>query len=144
MELFIPSLIVLVLSAIVLFLVLPKFSPYTLATVSFLFFVVGVYQHYSMFPYEYSRERLMLTVESYAPFIMLGATILAVTVGIMLAFGVAPPAITSALPELPSLGFGNSKPNSILNSFRPANKSIFNLGGNAKRNSLASTSFMTV
>ena len=140
MELFIPSLIVLVLGAIVCFAVLPKMSPYTLAVTAMILFGLGVYQHYSMFPYEYSREQLMLTVQGYAPFIMLGAVILAVVVGIMLAFGVAPPAVTNAvasMPAMPSLGLGNSS--------RPANnKSIFNLGGNAKRNSLASTSFMTV
>jgi hypothetical protein len=144
MELFIPSLIVLVLGAIVCFAVLPKMSPYTLALTAMILFALGVYQHYSMFPYEYSREQLMLTVQGYAPFIMLGAVILAVVVGIMLAFGVAPPAVTNAvasmpsMPAMPSLGLGNSS--------RPANnsKSIFNLGGNAKRNSLASTSFMTV
>jgi hypothetical protein len=144
MELFIPSLIVLVLGAIVFFIVLPRMSPYTLALTAMALFGLGVWQHYSMFPSEYSSERLMLTVQGYAPFIMLGAVIFAVTVGIMVAFGVAPPAVTNALPAMPSmpampnLGLGNSS--------RPANnsKSIFNLGGNAKRNSLASTSFMTV
>ena len=129
------------------FIVLPRMSPYTLALTAMVLFGLGVWQHYSMFPYEYSREQLMLTVQGYAPFIMLGAVILAVVVGIMLAFGVAPPAVTTAMasmpampskPAMPSLGLGNS--------LRPANnsKSIFNLGGNAKRNSLASTSFMTV
>jgi len=139
MELFIPSLIVLVLGAIVCFAVLPKMSPYTLAVTAMVLFGLGVYQHYSMFPYEYSREQLMLTVQGYAPFIMLGAVILAVVVGIMLAFGVAPPAVTNAvasMPAMPSLGLGNSS--------RPANNKSINLGGNAKRNSLASTSFMTV
>ena len=143
MELFIPSLIVLVLGAIVCFAVLPKMSPYTLAVTAMILFGLGVWQHYSMFPYEYSSERLMLTVQGYAPFVMLIAVIFAVMSGIMVAFGVAPPAVTNALPSMPSmpampnLGLGNSS--------RPANnKSVFNLGGNAKRNSLASTSFMTV
>jgi hypothetical protein len=146
MELFIPSLIVLVLGAIVCFVVLPKLSPYTLAMTAILLFTLGVYQHYSMFPYEYSSDRLMLTVQGYGPFIMLGAVILAVVVGIMVAFGVAPPAVTeslppmpslSSLPAMPSLGVGNSPS-------RPATNKGMNISGNAKRNNLASTSFKTV
>ena len=46
MELFIPSLVVLVVAAVIIFLILPKLSPYILGVLAIAFLVAGVIQHY--------------------------------------------------------------------------------------------------
>ena len=132
MELFVPSLIVLILGAIVFFIVLPRFSPYTLGVLSLALCILGIWQHYKTFPYEYRSYLVTSALQDYAPFIMLGALILGAMIMTGLSFGGSPPSASSVLPNISSLS-------------RPANNkgSIFNLGG-TKRNNLASTSFMTV
>jgi len=133
MELFIPSLIVIVLGAIVFFVLLPKLAPYTLGVMSIILFVVGVYSHYSMFPYEYGGSMKDM-MRDYAGLIMLVATILGFTVAIMLVYGGNPPPMSSlpgisSLPSLPSL------------PVMPSFPSLGNIG--VKRNSIISNSFKT-
>ena len=53
MELFIPSLLVLILGALFGFVLLPKLSPYVLGVLAIAMFILGIWQHYMMFPYEY-------------------------------------------------------------------------------------------
>jgi hypothetical protein len=131
MELFIPGLIVIVLGAIVCFILLPKLAPYTLGMMSILLFVVGLYSHYTTFPYEYGSNMREL-MHDYAGLIMLVVTILGFIVAIMLVYGGNPPPMSSmpiisslpampAMPSLPSLGNTGPKRNSIIsNSFKTA------------------------
>ena len=149
MEWFIPSLLVIVLSGIVCFVFLPKIAPYTLGMMAVAFFLVGLYQHYQTFPYEYSASQFKEILHEMSPLIMVLMVILGLVVGIMVAFGVSPPEMMASLPaplqalpatlaalpaSLPSLNLGGT----------PAKGTPFNLGGNAKRNNIASTSFKTV
>lgn len=128
MELFIPSLIVIVIGAIVFFVVLPKMAPYTLGGMAILLFILGMYQHYATFPYEYSGNFKDL-LRDYSGLVMLVVTIIGFVVAIMLVYGGNPPPLSSlpmvsSMPSLPSLPgpSGNSGP---------------------KRNNLASNSFKT-
>jgi hypothetical protein len=147
MELFIPSLVALLLGAAVFFVLLPKMSPYMLGLLAAVFFVVGAYQHYQMFPYEYSASQLKFLLQDYAPFAMLIAVILGLIIAIMTVMGGSAPAMAAALPAMPSMPAMPSLPS------MPAMPSLFpatagsnkvNLGGNAKRNNLASSSFKVV
>ena len=144
MELFIPSLIALLLGAVVFFVLLPKMSPYMLGSVAVLLFVGGVYQHYQMFPYEYSGTQLQFLLQDYAPFAMLLAVILGLTIAIMTVMGGSAPSMAAALPEMPSMPSMPSMP--AMPSLFPATpgSNKVNLSGNAKRNNLASSSFKVV
>jgi hypothetical protein len=150
MELFIPSLLILVLAAGIVFVIMPKLSPYVLGIVALILLVVGVYQHYTMFPYEYQRSTISAMLEQYSGFIMIGAMIFGLLVIMMWTFGLSPPSVANILPALPEMPAMPAMPaipgiNAPLN--RPANnKGILGLGGsnNTKRNNLASTSFKTV
>ena len=151
MELFFPSLVVIILGGLVVFFLLPKASPYTLGVMAILLFVLGVYQHYQTFPYEYSTGNFRDMLRDYSPFLMLLATILALVIGVMVAFGGNPPALSEAMPNvssiasmpisLPEMGniganiFGGNSKNNSKNSL------MGNMGGNIKRNNVASTSF---
>ena len=150
MELFIPSLVVIVLGAIVVFFILPKAAPYTLGVMAVLFFGVGLYQHYSTFPYEYSGGNFRDTMKDYAPFLMLLATILGLVIGVKVAFGDNPPALAASMPalpalpaSLPSLNMGGNVfgGNSTAKNNSKNNATAGNGGGNVKRNNVASTSF---
>ena len=155
MELFIPSLVVLVVAAVIVFLLLPNLSPYILGILAISFLVAGVYQHYSMFPYEYRTSMISEALKQYSGFIMIGAMIFGLLVVLLWSFGLAPPAIANVIPAMPTLPAMPAMPtipgiNAPLNgSNRPANNKGGLLGmiaptNNTKRNNLASTSFKTV
>ena len=65
MELFIPSLVVIILGGLVVFFLLPKASAYTLGVMAVLLFCLGVYQHYQTFPYEYKSNNLRETMKDF-------------------------------------------------------------------------------
>jgi hypothetical protein len=152
MELFIPSLVVIILGGLVFFFILPKLAPYTLGVMAILLFGVAVFQHYQTFPYEYKGSSVRDMMKDYSPFLMLLATILGLVIGIMVAFGGNPPSIAESMPDmaglatmpvsLPSIGgnvFGGGNSTAKNNS-----KSLLGnmgMGGNVKRNNVASTSF---
>lgn len=155
MELFIPSLVVLVVAAVIIFLILPRLSPYILGVLAIAFLVAGVIQHYSMFPYEYRTSMISESLKQYSGFVMIGAMIFGLLIVLMWSFGLSPPSVADVIPEMPSLPAMPAMPtipgiNAPLNgSNRPANNKGGLLGmltptNNSKRNNLASTSFKTV
>ena len=104
MELFIPSLVVVVLGAIVVFFILPKMSPQILGFTSIALLCIGLYQHTMTFPYEYRLSNFTDMLKDYAPFVMIGATILGLTIAIMVMVpGSTSDSISSALPAMPAL-----------------------------------------
>lgn len=142
MELFIPSFTILLVTTLVLLFLLPRFSPYILGTASIALFCVGLFQHYTTFPYEYSKYWLLLKDSS--PYITIGLLI----VVLMMVFGgsssstnsssissILPASIRQNLPAMPAM---------------PTLPSVASITGNTPRNifgrntSLASTSFKTV
>ena len=106
MELFIPSLLVLILGGIVFAVVLPRFSLHTLGLVSIGLFLLGLYQHFKTFPYEYTASETKHLLKDYAPFITLLVTILAL-VGFAMQMsggsGNSGAALMAALPALPAM-----------------------------------------
>lgn len=128
MELFIPSIAVLFFAALICFFVLPKVSPYVLGVLSLLMFGIGIWQHYSMFPYEYSTPSLVTDMlREYAGFILVLFVIISGTGMILNSYGLSPPPVTEILPEAitaPFTGANNSK-------------SLFNLSGNSANTGIA-------
>jgi hypothetical protein len=158
MELFIPSLIVLVLSALVCFFIIPKMSPYVLGSLAVAMFGLGIWQHYSTFPYEYRASMVSDVLRQYSGFIMLLAVIFAGTFGILLVHGGNPPAVADVIPEMPVMpnmpempeipkNIFNLNGNATNNAVKPANNTskAANATNNAsKKNNLASASFKVV
>ena len=151
MEWFVPSLLVLVLGAIICIFIMPRMSPYTLGITSVLLFALGIWHHYSMFPYEYPGQYPIKEVfKDYSGFIMIIAVIISGVIGVMVMYGGSPPAIATILPAsiIPNIAMPNiAMPNLGMRPANNASKSIFNLGGianNSKRPNIASTSFKVV
>jgi hypothetical protein len=159
MEFFIPSLLVLLFAGITAHFLLPKLSQYVLIVITVVIFLLAVWQHYRMFPYEYTASMVTDLIKQYSGFIMLFAVIFAGIVGISLANNKSSNASNSSNMFAPS---NNSKsivttvtemmpqmsipamPDILGNSKGANNKGLFNLGGNNRKNNVASTSFKTV
>jgi hypothetical protein len=76
MEFFLPSILVLLVAAAIVFFVIPRFGPLVLAVVSLILLGIGIYNHYTMFQNEYRFSTWQLGVVAYAPYILVGAVIL--------------------------------------------------------------------
>ena len=55
MELFLPSLFILALTAIIVFLVLPRFTPFVTVTICSSFLTLAVYSHFKVYSNEYKN-----------------------------------------------------------------------------------------
>jgi predicted membrane protein len=76
MEFFLPSILVLLVAAAIVFFVIPRFGPLVLAVVSLILLGIGIYNHYSMFQNEYRLSTWQLGAVVYAPYILIGVVIL--------------------------------------------------------------------
>jgi hypothetical protein len=76
MELFLPGLLVLLISAIFIFMVLPRMGTLVLALVCGLALAGVLIHHYSMFASEYRLSTWQNGLAAYAPMILLGFAIL--------------------------------------------------------------------
>ena len=79
MELFLPSLLVLLFSAIIVIGVIPRITPFFIFVVVVIFFSISVYAHYMMFKHEYAINPWRDTLAKSAP-IVFGVII---TIGII-------------------------------------------------------------
>jgi len=85
MEFFIPGLLLFLVSILVTFLVIPKFTPLIVSILSIVFLSYGVYDHYKMFASEYRLSTWQESLKIYAPAIMI-ITILLYIIYAILAF----------------------------------------------------------
>jgi hypothetical protein len=76
MELVLPGLILLLLSAFFVFMVMPRMGPSVLAITSLLALIFAGIQHYSMFHSEYKLSTWQASIAGYGPFIVLGLALL--------------------------------------------------------------------
>ena len=88
--------------------------------------IIAIYQHYQMFPYEYSQSTIQAMLKDYTPFIIMGLLILGLLVNVLWAFGINTPSIKNAMPDIPavlstpvpniSLGGANNKGGGLMNA----------------------------
>jgi sterol desaturase/sphingolipid hydroxylase (fatty acid hydroxylase superfamily) len=63
MELFIPSLLAIIIAAAIVMFVLPRFSPIVLGVVALFFLVLAAYNHYNFFAYEYRQSYMAVAID---------------------------------------------------------------------------------
>jgi hypothetical protein len=104
MEFFLPSVLVLLVAAAVVFFVFPRFGATTLAFLSLGLLAFGIYQHVSAFGSEYRLSTWQYDIAGYAPYIMVGG-VLAVIAFYLLNLSPLGKANTTApaLPEAPTV-----------------------------------------
>ena len=76
MELFLPGLLVLLISSLFVFMVLPRMGTVVLAVVCGITLAAVLLHHYKMFASEYRLSTWQNGIASYAPLILLGIAIL--------------------------------------------------------------------
>ena len=76
MELFIPSLVAIVLAAIIVMFILPRLSPIILGVLALVFLVLAAYQHFTFFGNEYALSTWQLPLINYGPYLLLGGLII--------------------------------------------------------------------
>ena len=81
MELFLPTLTILILSGVFVFGIVPKISPTIIFILTIFFFFIAVYAHYMMFKHEYSLSLWRDSLQTRLP-IVFGIII---AVGILIA-----------------------------------------------------------
>ncbi len=87
MELFIPSFLILILAAIVVFTIVPRFGPHVIIMVSLALLTFGVFHHWSMFKSEYKLATWHEPLKQIAPAIMIGILLLFILSYILSFFG---------------------------------------------------------
>lgn len=108
MELFIPSVLLLLLAAAVVFFVLPRFGAPTLAIISVALLVYGIYQHMNAFGSEYRLSTWQLGLVSYAPYIMVGGLLVVIAFYLI---SISPLGAGSTAPNMPEMPTVNEMPN---------------------------------
>lgn len=124
MEFYLPSLLILVISGIIIFMVLPNFAPTVLLSISLILLIVGMYHHYNLFKDEYRNATWYDTLKAYAPGIMYGVLIIFLLGYVLSFFGSSGVPVPEA-PELPT-------PN-IIESVNNVAKAANNVANNAAK-----------
>lgn len=76
MELFIPSILALVIAAVIVMFVLPRLSSVVLGALALVFVIIAAYQHYNFFYTEYRQSTWQMPLLQYAPYLLLGGLVL--------------------------------------------------------------------
>jgi hypothetical protein len=71
MELFLPSVLVFILAALMIFLVLPRMSSLVLVMMAVILIVLGTYHHFKIFWNEYRQSTWQESLKIFAPGIIL-------------------------------------------------------------------------
>ena len=75
MELFIPSILALVIAALIVMFVLPRLSSIILGALALVFVIIAAYQHYNFFYTEYRESTWQLPLIQYTPYLLLGGLV---------------------------------------------------------------------
>lgn len=100
MKFFLPSLIALIIAAVIVFAVLPRLAAPILVALSLGILAFALYQHVTLFRAEYALSTWQEQLKFYAPFVMIAGLLLAV----LTYFGVLASGTPTALasPTFPS------------------------------------------
>ena len=137
MEFFLPGLAALLIAALIVFLVLPRLGAPILAVLALLLLAYGVYSHYTLFASEYRYSTWQDRLKFYAPFLMIGALVLAVLGYMGFLFGSkganALPASNGIAGDAQVVEAANSVGNTALNAVTGLTNAV-GLTNNAKVN----------
>ena len=134
MELFLPSFLIVLLAAVVVFTVLPRFGPLILTVISLALLVFGVYHHWSLFHNEYRLATWYdsMTVKFVAPAVLIGLTFILILGYILSFFGSGVP--IPAIPEFTNM---------MENITNPANFAVENITETVKNLANTATNAVT-
>lgn len=112
MEFFVPSLLILIVSTLMVFWLIPKFGPVTMLVISIILLTFTVYHHVSLFKTEYTQSSWPSFLSAYAPYFVLGFLLLFILFFIFSSYG----GVSVPVPEISMPEAVTSKANSIMNT----------------------------
>lgn len=102
MEIFLPSILIVLLAGVVVFTILPRFGPLVLTVVAIILLMFGVYHHYHLFYDEYRLSTWQTTSTFLAPALVLGVALFFI-LGYILSFfgsGIPVPKVADVVPDV--------------------------------------------
>jgi hypothetical protein len=102
MEIFLPSILIVLLAAVVVFTILPRFGPLILTIIAIILLMFGVSHHYNLFYDEYRLSTWQSTSTFLAPALVLGVALFFL-LGYILSFfgsGIPVPKATENMPDV--------------------------------------------
>jgi len=116
MELFLPSILVIIFAALVIMILIPNFSPLIIVILSAVLLTASTYQHFQFFWNEYQQSTWQTNLKIFAPGIIIAAVFLYIFVvgGSYIASGTLPQMPAMELP--PASTATNSVTSAINNS----------------------------
>lgn len=143
MELFFPSVIVLLLAAAVVFFVFPRFGPATLAIISAVLLAFGLYQHYTTFGTEYRFSTWQMV--SFAPYLMVGGLLIVIAIFLLYTLPVGGAAANGApavnVPTVEDMPPANTSTNILTGGINKALNTAANLFNNGSKRNNANNIF---
>jgi len=76
MELFIPSIVAIILATVIIMFVLPRFSPVVLGVCALVLLVLAAWHHYKFFRFEYAQSTWQMPFLQYGPYVLMGGLVL--------------------------------------------------------------------
>lgn len=138
MQLFLPSILVLLIAILIVVLVIPRFSPLIIVIISAILLAAGTYHHFTVFMNEYKQSTWQQSLVLFAPGIIITGIILYLFVAIASMFSGGsvpvpsmpamdlPPASTATNPVTAALNSTMSAVNSVAKSVSSAANSAIN------------------
>jgi len=143
MQLFFPSVLIVLLAFLIIFLVMPRFSPLVIVSISAVLLVAGTYNHFITFWNEYQQSTWQNNLKLFAPGIFIAALLVYIFVVISSLFtGGSVPVPTLPTVELPSAESATNPVTAAINSTMNGVNSAMNAVTNAANsavNSVANT-----
>jgi hypothetical protein len=145
MELFLPSVLVFLVTAAVVFVLIPRFSPLIIVTLAIALLLLGTYHHFEVFWNEYRQSTWQDTLKIFAPTLILIAIFVYLLFVILSFFtGGAVPVPPMPNIELPSaesatnavtaaINRGMNVANNVGSSLNNSVNNIFSNNSNANR-----------
>ena len=133
MELFLPSILIILLAALVIMVILPSFSPLIIVIVSAILLTASTYQHFQFFWHEYQQSTWQTALKIFAPgLIIIGVFLYIFMVGGSFIMGSSAPKMPEM--ELPPASTATnamtSAINNSMNAVSGAANSLANAGAN--------------
>jgi len=126
MELFIPSVLLVLLAAAVVFFILPRLGPTVLAVVAMGLLAFGVYNHMKAFGNEYRLSTWQIDYMAYAPYLLVGLVLFIITFYLLSMGGAPTAAPVLEVPTVAEMPPANTATNAVTAGVNNALKGLTN------------------
>ena len=123
MELFIPSLLAILIAAGIVMFLLPRLSPVILGVLALVFLLIAAYQHYTFFGSEYQLSTWQLPLINYGPYLMIGGLVIFLIFFIINFIGTGQASATAPLQKM------NEAVNRVANQLPAAANNVLKAAG---------------